>query len=964
MLMRKLFTLLLAWWVFYTLVAQPLPNRYKTEIFTAPQIVTTNNVVFSTNIPHVSTTNLFGNQIANEERYGNVTSPPGQIVTLRMDIYQPNQAIDTLSKRPVIIFCFGGGFVTGSRTETSMVQLCQSFARRGFVTATIDYRLGMNISNEQLSKRAVYRGVQDGRSAVRFFRNNAATYKVDPNQIFIAGHSAGAFIALHNIYMDRESERPASTFLYMTTRPDLSTLDAIGDNQVDANGNPVSGKANAAMGFAGALGKQDPPYNQTVPGFMEGPNDAPGVYFHSSDDNVIPYNNGEPFSNFNWLPGFNLPDVHGSNDLRARAIALNAPYRFWGYTTRGHGVHFDGSNLYSDIVPRGSDFFYDFRLKPNDVTLNGPSIVCSNDLTQTYTLSNNSNFYYDWQVVGGTINTTNYQYKHSISITWNPSAPVRSVTCTPYSRWLARALTPVSQTITINQIPNIGTPIANQLYQISDVNPTINLTGAFIDPEAGAMTYTATVSPTGIVNPSVSGNILTIGILSHGVATITVEATDNAGCKRSQSFTVTVNRPPVVINPTANETIRYADPPFVINDISSIFNDPDGDPLTYSVTASPMGVVNITQSGNQVTFTAVDINTTTITITANDGRGGSVNNVFTITVQRGTQSITFDPISTKYVDESPVTLNAVSDRGLPITFTLVSGNATLSGNTVSFNQAGTIVVRASQAGNYYFEPAADVEQTFQVIRRTQSINFQAIATKYVDESPVNLVATASSGLPVSFVIVSGNASISGNVLSFNQAGTIVVRASQVGNNIYEPAADVEQTFQVIKRNQVINFAPIADKIITESGFTLNVSASSGLPVTLEVVSGNATLNGNSVALNGIGFVTIRASQAGNNVYEPAAPVERTFYVAPEGLMLTLSPNPFKDRVQMTLQGRYTGEVQLLVYDNLGRMFVNNKFNKETLFYQENIILETFPQGIYYFKIITKEKTFIERMARQ
>lgn len=881
--MRKIFTLLLGWWVACSVIAQPLPDRYKSEIFTNAQLVTTNNVVFSTNIPHVTTTNLFGIQFANEERYGNVTSPAGQIVTLRMDIYQPNPVIDTLTKRPVIIFCFGGGFVTGSRTETSMIQLCQAFARRGFVTATIDYRLGMNITDEQLSKRAVYRGVQDGRSAVRFFRNNASTYRVDPNQIFIAGHSAGAFIALHNIYMDKESERPASTFTYMTTRPDLGTLDAIGDNKLDINGNPISGKANAAMGFAGALGRQDPPFSQTVPGFMEGPNDAPGVYFHSSDDDVIPYNNGEPFSNFNWFPGFNLPIVHGSNDLRARAIVLNAPYRFWGYTNRGHGVHFDGSNLYSDIAPRGSDFFYDFRLKPVDVTLSGPSVVCSNELTQTYTLSTSANFYYDWQVVGGTINTTNYQYKHSISITWNPSAPVRSVTCTPYSRWLAKSLTSVSRTVTINQIPNIGTPIANQLYQISDGSPTINLSGAFIDPEGGSMTYTATASPSGVVNPSVLGNILTLAIAGAGTTTVTVEATDNAGCKRSQSFTVTVNRPPVVVNPVANQTIRYADTPFVINDISTIFSDPDGDNLTFNITASPTGVVNITQSGNEVTFTAEDINTTTITITANDGRGGSVSNVFTITVQRGTQSITFSPISTKYVDESPVTLNAVSNRGLPITFSVVSGTASISGNTVVFNQAGNIRIRASQPGNYYFEPAADVEQSF----------------------------------------------------------------------------------EVIKRNQVINFEPVADKIITESGFQLNVSASSGLPVTLEVVSGNVTLSGKNVIFGGIGFVTIRASQPGNNVYHPAEPVERTFYVAPENLQLTLLPNPFSGNgFNAILQGKYLGSVQIIVFDNTGKIISNVSFEKRSYFADTFVQVPQIAPDTYYCKIITQEKTFVEKIVKQ
>ena len=956
MLMKKTLLMVLSIFLMQTnLLAQSLPNRYKAEVFTNAQVQTTNNVIFSTNIPHVTTTNLFGNRIANEERYGNVTSPAGQIVTLRMNIYQPNQTTDTLSKRPVIIFCFGGGFVTGQRDEASMLRLCEVFARRGFVTATIDYRIGMNISDPEMAKRAVYRGIQDGRSAVRFFRNNANTYKIDPNQIFISGHSAGGFVALHNIYLDKESERPASTFTWLTTRPDLGTLDAIGDNQTDANGNPVSGKANAAMGFAGALGETS---------YIEGATDAPGVYFHSSDDGTVPYNSGQPFGFLSILPGINLPVVQGSNVLATRANNVGAPHRFWAYTNRGHGVHFENPNLYTDIAPHGSDFFYDFRLKPADVSLDGKSLVCSDELTQTYTLSNNSNFYYDWQVVGGTINTTDFQSKNSISITWNPAAASRSVTCTPYSRWLARALSPVSRTITINQIPNVATPISNRLYQISEVNPTISLVGAFTDPENTTMTYTASASPTGIVNPSVSGNTLTIGIVSHGVATITVEATDAAGCKRSQSFTITINRPPVVLSPVSNQIVRYADNPFTIDDISTIFSDPDGDALTYTVSASPAGVVDINRSGNQVSFTAQDINTTTVTITASDGRGGLVSNVFTITVQKGTQIITFDPISTKFVDESPVTLNAISNINLPIAFTLVSGNATLTGNSVSFSQAGNITIRASQSGNYFFEAAQDIEQSFAVIKRTQSIDFSAISTKFVDESPVNLVATATSNLPISFSVVSGQGNISGNTLTFNQTGNIVVRATQAGNDVFEAAEAIEQTISVIKRSQIISFEAISDKIITESSFSLNVSASSGLPITLEVISGNASLNGNQVSIEGIGFVSIRASQAGNNVFEAANTVERTFYVAPEGLMLTLAPNPFRDRVQFTLQGRYTGEVQILVYDNLGRIFVNNTFNKNTLLYQEAIILETLSQGIYYFKVITNEKTFVERVVKQ
>ena len=182
-------------------IAQQLPNRYIDEITQNLQV--TKDIPFSTNIPTVKITNLFGYKFANEETYGEKT------VTLKMDIFEPET--DDLMTRPVLIFAFGGGFVTGKRNEESIVKLCEAFARRGFVTASIDYRLGMNIGDEELAKRAVYRALQDGRSAVRFFRKNATKYNVDPNQIYISGHSAGAFLAYHTAYLDKESERPAST---------------------------------------------------------------------------------------------------------------------------------------------------------------------------------------------------------------------------------------------------------------------------------------------------------------------------------------------------------------------------------------------------------------------------------------------------------------------------------------------------------------------------------------------------------------------------------------------------------------------------------------------------------------------------------------------------------------------------------------------------------------------------------
>ncbi|WP_052732821.1 carboxylesterase family protein [Hymenobacter terrenus] len=421
-----------------SLLAQSLPDRYRSDIATA--VTVTPGVVFSTNIPQVSTTNLAGVRFANEQTYGNVR------VTLKMDIYQPQG--DTLSKRPVIIFCFGGGFVGGSRDAADMVALAQSFAKRGYVTASIDYRLGMNLSDPEKAKRAVYRALQDGRAAVRFFRNNARTYGVDPNQVYISGHSAGAFVACNNAYVDQESERPASTF-GVNGLADLGTLDGIGDNQTDTAGNPVSGKANAVLSFAGALGSVND---------IEGPNDVPVALFHSVNDPIVPYYQGQPFSFLNFVPGINLPVVYGGDPINARANAVGAPHALYTYYLRGHDVHYNRltlpAYLYSDIVPQGSGFLYDFRLKPGAAILTGPATVCASTLAQTYSIGAGFG-YCDWQVAGGTI-TARDAATNSVTVAWSETAVIRRLTATPYSRQLARGAA-VGLTVNLTDCPTLLT---------------------------------------------------------------------------------------------------------------------------------------------------------------------------------------------------------------------------------------------------------------------------------------------------------------------------------------------------------------------------------------------------------------------------------------------------------------------------------------------------------------------------
>ena len=139
--------------------------------------------------------------------YGSAMNIKGSSETLLMDLIFPQG--DTMKKRPLVVFIHGGGFQNNSRKGSYSAMVCQGFAKRGFVTATIDYRLGIeNQKSEVDYANALYRAQQDGRAAIRYLKKHAAQYGIDTNQVFLTGSSAGSKTAMAIAYMD-ESELPA-----------------------------------------------------------------------------------------------------------------------------------------------------------------------------------------------------------------------------------------------------------------------------------------------------------------------------------------------------------------------------------------------------------------------------------------------------------------------------------------------------------------------------------------------------------------------------------------------------------------------------------------------------------------------------------------------------------------------------------------------------------------------------------
>lgn len=230
-----------------------------------------------------------------------------------------------------------------------------------------------------------------------------------------------------------------------------------------------------------------------------------------------------------------------------------------------------------------------------------------------------------------------------------------------------------------------------------------------------------------------------------------------------------------------------------------------------------------------------------------------------------TQSIVFPTLNPKTYGDASFPVSATASSGLPVTFSITSGPAAVSGNTISINGIGTVTVRASQAGNASYLPAPNVDQSFFVAQKSQVITFNTLNERIFGEAAFTISATATSGLPVTFSIVSGPATISGNLITLNGAGTVIVRASQAGSTYEAVAAPVDQSFTVAKAIQSISFAAIGDKIYGDSAFTLEAICSSELIPTFTVMSGPATVVGNSLTITGAGTIEIRAPSPGMQI---------------------------------------------------------------------------------------------------
>jgi hypothetical protein len=163
---------------------------------------------------------------------------------------------------------------------------------------------------------------------------------------------------------------------------------------------------------------------------------------------------------------------------------------------------------------------------------------------------------------------------------------------------------------------------------------------------------------------------------------------------------------------------------------------------------------------------------------------------------------------------------------------------------------------------------------------SQTITFTAITGTHIVGGTVTLSATASSGLPVSFISTnSAICTVSGITATLVAGGSCDIEARQWGNSTYAVAPFAFQIFWVNHKTQTISFPAIAFNQNADTTLPLSATATSGLAVTFtSLTPATCTVTGTTASLNHYGYCTIETSQPGNGVYGEAAHIDQTIFI--------------------------------------------------------------------------------------
>jgi acetyl esterase/lipase len=270
--------------------------------------------------------------------FGTAKRFDGGTDSLKMNIFMPTN--DNASTRPLVVWIHGGGFIQGSRADFN--SLAETWAKRGYTSATVSYRLGIHgglldppfAYDEAELIRACFRGVQDVRGGLRFLSKNALVYGIDTSRVIIGGASAGSIVAMHAAFVDGLDSIPraigkisdVTRISGAFARPDLGSVE--GDLHTDV---PTPG-IDVMLNIFGALLNLD---------FFGGAPFVPMYSYHQTDDPVVACGVNRAYHGVGLISGA-YPFLHGTcairEELKRRGIP-ESDREMTIYQGAAHDVH-------------------------------------------------------------------------------------------------------------------------------------------------------------------------------------------------------------------------------------------------------------------------------------------------------------------------------------------------------------------------------------------------------------------------------------------------------------------------------------------------------------------------------------------------------------------------------------------------------------------------------------------------
>ena len=405
-----------------------------------------------------------------------------------------------------------------------------------------------------------------------------------------------------------------------------------------------------------------------------------------------------------------------------------------------------------------------------------------------------------------------------------------------------------------------------------------------VTADSGLTTFSYDSNDTNVV--SFYGNVATA--LAVGKVRITATQAGNANWLSANAYQDWI----VTATPRSDQNITFAAIPNK-NALSANFdlNATASSTLPVTFTSMTPNIATVTSSGT-VTIKSTGV----ATFRASQDGNGSYNAAPTVdgtlTITKVPQTITFGAIPNQDLSAGTYSLSASASSSLGVSF--ASGNsslASISGNVVTLVSGGTVTITASQGGDSTYDAAPPVNQNLTIIDDTltaQTITWsQSLSSLTYGSADTNMTASASSGLPITYISSDSNVvDVNGTFLKIIAAGTATVSASQGGNGQYSAASTVGKNITVTQANQTIvaaNNATSLPNLTKDSGdfefspgiktVKTGTTTNTGLAVTYASSNSNiilVTSSGSRLKPVGGGTATITVTQAGNVGYNAAS----------------------------------------------------------------------------------------------